>query len=565
MPARFKMSQHMHISRLTLTSSILIILVSLISFWKISQIFFQQDEWLGLGGAVYRQETFGAWGSIIQVFNFQNRNESTRFLPITSIANYLLYNNFGLNTGAYGLLSLAIAIICALLINNIVYKLTNSYLISTGTSILWITNNLAYQAFTWIGTMVPSLLTVLFFLLGLYFLLVFNEKKENRFYVISIIFVVLSLFSKESGVFYLITYSAVIWFFFKKEVNKLQKIKLTVLLFVPFLISIIFPRLLFSLYNQNNFSPSVASANRIEIAYNLFLIPAKSLFHVYFPQKKIYELTYLANNIHYSAQTNGFVVESIIADSFSLLAAFYILLMIFIAVLLTKDKERKIIYLSLISFFASTLPFIIFKNDAAVLESRFYIFPALWASLLLSSTIFALFSRFGKFRNILMILAFVPIVFYYVSGIHKSLAQDILVGNYRKDIVNTVSEVKSELKVNNIFYFYTDNNGFYEFQSGFGQTLAVFLYDSGKIPKEVLTDRDYWDPSFEGLKSFSQGKFGYFMTYTRLVEALKNNKDLSLDSVYSFYWDPQKHSVKNVSEDIREKLKKDITNEKVSL
>ena len=29
------------------------------------------------------------------------------------------------------------------------------------------------------------------------------------------------------------------------------------------------------------------------------------------------------------------------------------------------------------------------------------------------------------------------------------------------------------------------------------------------------------------------------MTYTRL-EALKNNKDLSLDSVYSFYWDPQK-------------------------
>ena len=44
--------------------------------WKISQIFFQQDEWLGLGGAVYRQETFGAWGSIIQVFNFQNRNMS---------------------------------------------------------------------------------------------------------------------------------------------------------------------------------------------------------------------------------------------------------------------------------------------------------------------------------------------------------------------------------------------------------------------------------------------------------------------------------------------------------
>ena len=164
-----------------------------------------------------------------------------------------------------------------------------------------------------------------------------------------------------------------------------------------------------------------------------------------------------------------------------------------------------------------------------------------------------------------MISVLGPIIFYYVSGIHKSLAQDILVGNYRKDIINTVSEIKSELKKNNVFYFYTNNNGFYEFQSGFGQTLAVFLYDSGKIPKGVLIDKDYWDPSFEGLKSFNQGKFGYFMTYTRLVEALKNNKDINLDSVYSFYWDPQKHTVKNVSDDIREKLKKDTTNEKTSL
>ncbi len=554
----------MHTFRLALTSSILIILVSLISFWKINQIFFQQDEWLGLGGAIYRQETLGTLGSVAQIFNFQNKNESTRFLPVTSIANYLAYTNFRLNTGIYGLLSLTIVIVCALLINSIVYKLTNSYLISTGTSILWVTNNLAYQAFTWIATMMPSLLTVLFFLLGLYFLLVFNEKKKNHFFVASIICVTLSLLSKESSIFYLITYSTVIWFFFKKEFSKFKKIKLTVLLFTPLLIGLFFPRLLFSLYGQKNFSPSVASANRVETAYNLLLIPARSLFHVYFPQTKIYELTYLANNIHYSAQTNGFVVESIITDALSLLIAFYLLLAIFIVVLIAKTEHRKIILFSLISFFASTLPFVIFKNDAAVLENRFFIFPALWAGLLLSSIVFALFSRFGKFRNVLMILVLGPVVLFYVSGIHKSLAQDILVGSYRKDIVNTVSEIKPELKKNNVFYFYTDNNGFYEFQSGFGQTLAVFLYESGKIPREVLIDRDYWDPSFEGLKSFNQGKFGYFMTYTKLAEALKNNNDINLDSVYSFYWDIQKHSVKNVSENIREKLKIDTTNEKNS-
>ena len=164
-----------------LISLLVIILIGVVTFLGIDKIFFQQDEWLGLGGAIYRQETFGTMGSIKQVFNFQNRNESTRFLPITSIANHFLYNNFRLNTGAYGLLSLTILIICALLINSIVYKLTNSHLISTITSLLWVTNNLAYQAFTWIATMMPSLLTVLFFLLGLYFLLVYNEKQKSFF------------------------------------------------------------------------------------------------------------------------------------------------------------------------------------------------------------------------------------------------------------------------------------------------------------------------------------------------------------------------------------------------
>lgn len=555
----------MHKTRSHILSLLIIILVTLISFWGINRIFFQQDEWLGLGGAIYRQEIFGTLGSIKQVFNFQNKNESTRFLPVTSIANHLLYNNFKLNTGAYGLLSLTIVIVCTFLINSVIYKLTNSYLISTGTSLLWVTNNLAYQAFTWIATMMPSLLTMLFFLLGLYFLLIFNEKKKNYFFVTSMLSVTPSLLSKESSIFYLITYSMIIWFFFKEKINEVQKLKLTILLFIPLLIGIFFPRLLFSLNNQNNFSPSVASASAVEITYNLFLIPAKSLFHVYFPQSKIYGLTYLANNIHYSAQTNGFVVESIITDALSLLIAFYLLLIIFMITLLAKIEHRKVILFSLISFFASTLPFIIFKNDAAVLENRFYIFPALWAGLLLNSVLFTLFSKFGRFRSILIILTFMPIIIYNISGIRKSLIQDILIGNYRKGILNTVSEVKPQLKSNNVFYFFTDNNGFYEFQSGFGQTLAVFLYDSGKIPREVLTDRDYWEPSFEGLKSFNQGKFGYFMTYTKLVKELKNNTDISLASVYSFYWDPSRHSVKNVSDVIREKLRKDITNEKISL
>ena len=159
----------------------IIILTALLSFWNINQIFFQQDEWLGLGGAIYRQETFGTLGSITQIFNFQTQNESIRFLPVTSLLNFFVYNKFGLNIKAYSILALVLIISCAIALNITVQKLTNSYLLSTLVSTLWITNNLAYQAFTWIGTLVPTLISTLSFILGLYFLLLYNEKRKTLY------------------------------------------------------------------------------------------------------------------------------------------------------------------------------------------------------------------------------------------------------------------------------------------------------------------------------------------------------------------------------------------------
>jgi hypothetical protein len=48
------------------------------------------------------------------------------------------------------------------------------------------------------------------------------------------------------------------------------------------------------------------------------------------------------------------------------------------------------------------------------------------------------------------------------------------------------------------------------------------------------------------------------MSYDKLVDDLKNNREISLDEVHSYYWNPQEHSVKNVSDEIRKRLKADI-------
>lgn len=550
---------------LRLKASILIItVVILISFWNINNIFFQQDEWLGLGGVIYRQETYGTWGSIAQIFNFENKNESTRFLPVASILNQLVYSSFGLNTGAYGILALILITICAIILNSVVFKLTNSYLLSTLTSALWVTNNLAYQAFTWIGTMLPSIFSVLFFLLSFYFLLFFYEKKKNTYLIWSLILIVVSLFSKETSFFYPIVYLGIIWFFFFKKFYFLKKVILSILLFIPLAITLILPRLLFLVNNQSNFSPPINPASKGDLIYNFFLLPAKSLFHVFLPNAQIYELVYSVNRSFFGNQSDGFVIERIVGDAFSLLIAFYILVVILVILTFSTKENKKLIMFSMFSFFASTLPFIIFKHASVALEQRYYIYPAIFGSLLAVGVIYSLVSRFSMLRSILMVLIFTPILFTNIRGVKGMLDQDIKTGNFRREILKTVSEIEPSLGKDNIFYFFTAHTGFYEFQSGFGQTLAVYFYRSGKIPKEVLIDRDFWDPSYEGFKNYSERKFGYYMSYDKLLKIIQDNQDISLNSVHSFYWDYQKHTVKDVSGEIREKLLKDLKNAKPS-
>lgn len=545
-------------------SVITIIIITVISFWNIDKIFFQQDEWLGLGGVIQRQDTLGTWGSIAQVFNFKNVNEGIRFLPVTSILSHILYSNIGLNFPLYGVLALISIIICAVILNLVIQKITNSYVLSTLVSTLWVTNNLAFQAFTWIGTIVSSLVSTMFFLLSLYLLLLFNEKGKVNFFIASLLSVVVALFSKETSAFYPVIFILLIWFFFSKSFKLFNKLKLIVLILIPLAVSLLLPRLIFLSQGQSNFSPPIRAASNQELMYNSFLLPAKTLFHTFLSNAQIYETVYSVNRTFFGTQTDGFVVERIIGDAFSLLIAFYILLFISLALTFSTKVNRKLILFSLFSFFASTLPFTIFKGNSVIVEQRYYIYPAIFSSLLIVSVIYSLASNIKLLKLALTVLILIPVIIININGVKKMLDIDIKVGDYRRNILKTVSTIGPSLGSDNIFYFYTDHTGFYEFQSGFGQTLAVYLYSTGKIPKEVLTDRDYWDLSYEGFKSFDNNKFGYYMSYDKLLKTLQENKDISLSSVHSFYWDYQKHTVEDVSAEIREKLLKDLKNAKSS-
>lgn len=535
-------------------SCAVIILVTIEAFWSITNIMFQQDEWLGVGGALFRRDSGGfvyVLGEIIS--NFYNH---PRFLPVTSLSNYVVYNLLSLNFSLYGIFALILAIMNALLVNLAIHKLTKSYIISVVVSLFWVTNNLSYEAITWIGTLVPSQFSFLFFMLSFYFLLSFAEQrfKRKRYLILSILFISLSLLSKEGGAFYIFIFPLLAWYLYSK-VSWKEMVKLVILLSLPLIIVFVSPRLLSPKPDVLVFSGGSA-ISRESILYNAFLLPARSVYQVYLPHTKIYEFIFLTKKLHYD-EPDG-VAESIRSDAISLLVSFYTLLLILLVAVVIKDKNRPLVLYSLIGLLTSTLPFIVFENKDAIMFPRYYAFPALWGGLLLASLVRGIASFAPRSQQLIILIIFIPLIANNIIGIKQLLAEDIMVGQYRKNMLNQLTELKPQLGKNNVFYFFTSYTGFYEFQSGFGQTLAVWLYDTGKIPRPVLIDLDFWNSYYEGMKSYPEGKYGYFMTYQKLTEALERNPEINLNEVHAYYWDHPKHTIKNVSQETRGKLKQDL-------
>ncbi len=536
--------------------AILVVIVST-AFWNIDQIFFQQDEWFGLGNFF----SFRASGGFISFLkaSFLPEYQVSRYVPFVGIVNYIVFYTFQKNAMLYGFLALCMAIINCILLYLFVYKLTKLRIVALFSSLLWVTNNLAIQSITWIGTMLPSQFSLLFFLMGLNYIASYQEDYKGKKLLLSSFFIAISVLLKEQGIYYLAPFLLLAFLDNTKRTTVKEIFTRIFTISMPTALFLLMPRIINSLRGYAaNLSPALDPSSSANVIFNIFLLPARSIAHIFLSPDILYRYIYQAVQTHYPNILDGSVVETMGGDVFSLLLSFYIICALLLISFVLSANQRKIVFIALASFFASTIPFVLYKNENAILEPRYYTHLALWASLIVSFCVYTFFSKVKRVGAIVATLLLSVVLINNISGVKRSLAEDIITGEYRKNILLTVSQVKSELGNNNIFYFYSDSSGFYEFQSGFGQTLAVWFYDTGKIPQKALKDLDFWDPSYEGVKNYPEGKYGYFMTYDKLLLAVKENDDINLNSVLSFYWEPQGHTVTNVSDDVRVKLESDL-------
>lgn len=533
-----------------LVPSLVIIIVAVFTFGGLKDTFFQQDEWLGLGSALYRRDNGGLSKVVYDIFH----NPTSRFLPLTSLTNYFVFTTVKFNFGAYGVMAILLAILNTHLAYMFATKLLSSKLIGLASALFWLVNGMSFQAITWISPVVPSQLCFLFMLLGLNYFLRYLSKPSLKLVVITTFLITCSLLYKEIGVFFVFVIPLLSLLQTNRSFLRTHFFHLAIIIVVPILVAQVSPLFFLPKLSTGTFTNLAPSARIISSA---FIIPARSLFQIFVPLRPFYNLVYKFNTSFYLEETNGYVIETIVGDVVSLLGSVIILFIVTLCLAISSSRYSKIIAVCLLGFVSSCLPFVIFSANATLLEPRFYIFPSFWGGLLLGAFVAGVTSKFSKHPLLVRVLTGVGVTIllaFHIVSVKKYIGADLGVASYRKSILNTIAQIKPNLSSTTIWYFYTDNNGFYEYQSGVGQMLAVWLYETGSIPDEALVDLNFWDAGYEGVKNFSSGAYGYFMTREKLKSHLDTHPEFDLTNLHAYYWDQQLHTVTNVSQAIRAEL-----------
>ncbi|MDO8658571.1 MAG: O-antigen ligase family protein [Candidatus Levybacteria bacterium] len=121
------------------------------------------------------------------------------YRPGTKIYFFLMYSGFWLNQTAYHIVSIFLHFVVAMLLFLIAKKILKNFFLSALAAFLFIIMSNYSEAVFWISS-TGFLFTAVFVLIGLFFFILFEEKKKNIYFVISVAAVILGLLFHELGI-----------------------------------------------------------------------------------------------------------------------------------------------------------------------------------------------------------------------------------------------------------------------------------------------------------------------------------------------------------------------------
>lgn len=537
---------------------IISIITTSISYLKVLNGFFQQDEWLGYSEFILRRG-----------YNLSNLLKC--FFAPTSIAHYtpftlaILYSNryfFGMNYFPHAIISLTLHIIIVFLVYLLSKELMKSKFYAGIVTIIFASFSSGYQATSWVMADIGTHGSTIFGILSIISFINFLNNKNKKKFILSLVFLLISLLFKEITLGLLPVMIYLLWN--NKLFKRVEKLKYTKRIIFSGVIYVLARISMVPMVSSQPSSTGLIfeSQSKIKLLYDFVTIPIKAVSQSIIPieiMRSLAEFTARLFPRSISSEIGSpafevFVVKRVlefVSLSLSLIIVFLVSL---------KKNRTSIMILGLVWIVVNSLIFAFSPQRTgitSVIDSRNLYFVSIGASLLLT-TIFEKIRRRNKIASIIFVsVILLPNLFF----LNRNLSNFVKVSSVRKEILNHITKVVPQLPQKVVIYTQSSQSYYglpeeekiMPFQSGFGQTLLVWYYQRNKLPTDFFEDRFLWEIDSQGYKEIDGVGFGYFRDLDLLIDTIKQY-NLPIESIVGFYWDGRRNTLEDISEELRVKI-----------
>jgi len=529
--------------------------------------YFEQDEWLGIASAM---SSFNLpwWDPFIA--------RSTHFSPLGILFWRNLYNTFHLQANYYFLIELIIHASVSTLVFILSLNLTKSKKVALLTSLLFLLNSRAHQAFTHLAIFHVTTTSMFFIMLFVIYLTGIKSKYfsfKNVLIMITIFFTAISF--REEGYIIAPLFVSYIIFLDRFKINK-KNIKYFALLIIG-----LFLGLFARYYSQVLNTQPVPIQYQITgdgSTYNLLTVPIKLVV-----QNLIYSERIVQFFINYHQKILPGMISNVYMDLAPYMDMAFVFIFIFLLFVfmfwLWIFKQSKVLSLILfltswIFFHAVMLSFV--GRPLNVLEPRYLYFSSFPVFLILSIILVSIFS--SKSRNSSINIIKKSIIIFVIgllfltsfqeirnainkvsySGIAKKKVLSNLVITHPKLSKNSIIYIKckSDCYRNNEFGISTEN--VLPFSSGPGLNILITyasLSGDGEEWAPFLTEDFLFPYLKQGYKKNADRSFGYFVDKAQLEETL-SKQNISPNIVIALEYNEENFTFRDISKEFRETISK---------
>lgn len=531
--------------------------ITLLSYFKIINGFFQQDEWFGYSEYILRRG-FGFDGLLKYFF----APSVVHYTPFTLAILYSNLSLLGMNYFPHAIISLILHVIVVFLVYLLSKELMKSKFYAGIVTIVFASFSSGQQATSWVMADIGTHGSTIFGILSIIFFLNFLKNKNNKKFILSLIFLLISLLFKEITVGLLLVMIYLLWS--NKSFKRAEKLKYTKKIMFGGLIYVLTRILMIPMVSnqQGDAGLVLESQSKIKLLYDFVTIPIKAVSQSIIPIEIMRSLAEFIARLFPQKISNEvgspafevFVVKRVM-EAVSLVISFMIAFWIIIKKNRSSISTLGLIWIIINSFIFAFSPQ---RNGiTSVIDSRNLYFVSIGAALIVT-TVFSQVRKSNDFKSLIFLLIIlIPNLFF----LNRNLDNFVKLGTLRKNILNNITTISPDLP-SKVVIFTQSNQPYYglpietkimPFQSGFGQTLLAWYYPKENFPKEFFMNKFLWEIDSQEYKEVGDVGFGYYRDLDLLIKTVKQY-NLPNESVIAFSWDGNKNMLRDISEEIRVKI-----------